>query len=172
MAMAFFQNAGWSKEQSAGLVANLMAESKLNPGAVGDSGTAFGIAQWHPDRQANFAKWSGKDIRQSTLQDQLAFVVHELTKGSEWRAGKMLHLAESAQRAGEIVSRYYERPGLTEEIRAREAASRGAAAAQIHQTTNITVNGTETPRETARAVAGAQNDVNANLVRNSLPVVR
>ena len=84
----------------------------------------------------------------------------------------MLHLAESAQRAGEIVSRYYERPGLTEEIRAREAASRGAAAAQIHQTTNITVTGTETPRETARAVAGAQNDVNANLVRNSLPVVR
>ncbi|WP_159876859.1 phage tail tip lysozyme [Aquitalea denitrificans] len=172
MAMAFFQKAGWTKEQASGLVANLMAESKLNPGAVGDSGTAFGIAQWHPDRQANFAKWSGKDIRQSTLQDQLAFVVHELTKGSEWRAGKMLRFADSAQRAGEIVSRYYERPGLTEEIRAREAASRGAAAAQIHQTTNITVNGTETPRETAQAVAGAQNDVNANLVRNSLPVVR
>jgi len=172
MAMAFFQKAGWTKEQASGLVANLMAESKLNPGAVGDNGTAFGIAQWHPDRQANFAKWSGKDIRQSTLQDQLAFVVHELTKGSEWRAGKMLRIADNAQRAGEIVSRYYERPGLTEEIRAREAASRGAAAAQIHQTTNITVNGTETPRETARAVAGAQNDVNANLVRNSLPVVR
>jgi len=168
MAMAFFQNAGWSKEQSAGLVANLMAESKLNPGAVGDSGKAFGIAQWHPDRQANFAKWSGKDIRQSSLQDQLAFVVYELTKGSEQKAGNMLRMANSAQRAGEVVSRMYERPLMADQ----EAMKRGTSAVQISQSTQITVNGTETPRETAQAVAGAQNDVNANLVRNSLPVVR
>ena len=168
MAMAFFQKAGWTKEQASGLVANLMAESKLNPGAVGDSGKAFGIAQWHPDRQANFAKWSGKDIRQSSLQDQLAFVVYELTKGSEQKAGNMLRMANSAQRAGEVVSRMYERPLMADQ----EAMKRGTSAVQISQSTQITVNGAETPRETAQAVAGAQNDVNANLVRNSRPVVR
>lgn len=51
-------------------------------------------------------------------------------------------------------------------------SSRAQGGNTINQTTNITVHGTETPRETAQAVSVAQNDVNANLVRNSLPVVR
>jgi hypothetical protein len=61
-AMRFFQERGWSKEQSAGLVGNLIAESNLSTTAVGDGGKARGIAQWHPDRQANFRQFAGKDI--------------------------------------------------------------------------------------------------------------
>lgn len=107
---AFFEGKGWSKAQAAGIVANLHSESGMNPGAVGDSGSAYGVAQWHPDRQANFAKLTGKDIRNSTLAEQLEFVHHELTAGKEMRAGGALRNATSAGDAASIVSRMYERP--------------------------------------------------------------
>ncbi len=123
-AMAFFEKQGWSHEQAAGIAANLAQESGFKANAVGDNGKAYGIGQWHPDRQAKFAQWSGKDIRQSTLEDQLAFVHHELTEGSENRAGNVLAQATSAADAGAIVSKLYERPADRE----GEASRRGASA--------------------------------------------
>src|SRR5260363_90445 len=47
---------GWTHKQAAGIVANLKIESGLNPKAVGDGGKAYGIAQWHPPRQAEFRR--------------------------------------------------------------------------------------------------------------------
>jgi hypothetical protein len=108
--LSFFVNKGWTPAQAAGIVSNLKSESQLNPNAVGDSGKAKGIAQWHPDRQANFKKLFGKSIEQSTLQEQAEFVNHELTKGSEKNAGDRLKNAASASDAGSIISKYYERP--------------------------------------------------------------
>lgn len=109
-AMKYFMAQGWTREQAAGLVANLKQESNFNEGAVGDSGKAYGIAQWHPDRQAAFRKKFGKDIRQASFEEQLAFVQYELTEGSESGAGKRLKMAGSAGEAGAVVSQYYERP--------------------------------------------------------------
>lgn len=123
----FFESKGWSAAQAAGIVANLKAESALNPAAVGDSGKAYGVAQWHPDRQANFAKWAGKDIRGSSLEEQLAFVHYEMTGGSEKRAGTALRGALTAQRAGEVVSSMYERPADRE----GEMAKRGLLARSL-----------------------------------------
>lgn len=125
--VAFFQSKGWSKEQAAGIVANLQAESGMRPDAVGDSGNAYGVAQWHPDRQRNFKNWSGKDIRSSTLDEQLAFVHYELTAGLERAAGDQLKQAKSAGEAGDIVSRYYERPKDADD----EASRRAIAANQL-----------------------------------------
>ena len=157
----FFMNMGWSKDQAAGIVANLRHESGLRPNAVGDSGKAYGIAQWHPDRQANFAKWAGKDIRNSTLEEQMRFVNYELTQGAERRAGMLLRASQSAEMAGIIMSKYYERPRRI----AEEAAARGASAVQIAQNTTINVNGGDAGA-TGRAVAGEQDRVNQNLARN------
>ena len=164
--MQFFQDLGWTPAQSAGITANLSAESGFNSSAVGDGGQAYGVAQWHPDRQANFKKWAGKDIRQSTLEDQLKFVHYELTEGAEVAAGKLLKASENSRDAGSTVSRYYERPGIDESARAREAASRGETAAQLNQTTNITIHGASDPTATASAVGGEQNRVNQELTRN------
>lgn len=164
--MQFFQELGWTPAQSAGITANLSAESGFNSSAVGDGGKAYGVAQWHPDRQANFEKWAGKDIRQSTLEDQLRFVHYELTEGAEAAAGKLLKAATNSRDAGSTVSRYYERPGVDETARAREAASRGEVANQLHQTTNINVYGATDPNATATAVSGAQNRVNQDITRN------
>lgn len=126
-AMDYFVGQGWSRAQAAGIVANLQRESGLRTGAVGDGGQAYGIAQWHPDRQANFARFAGHSIRESTFGEQLAFVQYELTRGAERSAGNRLRGADSASEAGSIVSQYYERPA----DRAGEASLRGAAAQRI-----------------------------------------
>lgn len=124
---------GWSKDQAVGIAANLWQESQFNPAAVGDSGKAYGIAQWHPDRQADFKKLFKKDIQGSTLEEQLMFLTYEMNQGKEKAAGDKLLGAKSASEAGAIVSRYYERPGIDEEAQARKAKNRAAIAAQIDQ---------------------------------------
>jgi hypothetical protein len=163
----FFMGMGWTKDQAAGIVANLQAESKMDPYAQGDGGKAYGIAQWHPDRQANFEKWAGKNIQNSSVEEQMRFVHYELTQGAERKAGNLLRASTNARQAGEIVSRQYERPAATD----KEAMARGNAAVQIAQETHIHVNGSD-PGSTARQVAAEQNGVNANIVRNTQVALR
>jgi hypothetical protein len=102
--------AGWTREQASGIAANFFQESRNDPHGVGDNGAAYGIGQWHPDRQAAFKSRFGKDIRSSSLEEQIAFADYELRQGSERAAGDMLAKAKTASEAGAIVSRYYERP--------------------------------------------------------------
>jgi peptidoglycan hydrolase-like protein with peptidoglycan-binding domain len=109
-ALKFFISKGWTTEQAAGIVGNLQAESgaNLKTDAVGDAGQAYGIAQWHPPRQKDFNKTIGKDIRGSSLQDQLTFVDWELNN-TERNAGKQLKTAKTAEEAAWIMDEYYER---------------------------------------------------------------
>lgn len=123
-AMAYFQAQGWSREQAAGLAANIKRESAFNAGAVGDNGKAYGIAQWHPDRQAEFQKKFGKPIQGSSLEEQMAFMHYELTQGNERGAGAKLRGTSNAADAAAAVSMHYERPA----DRAGEAAKRGQLA--------------------------------------------
>lgn len=129
-AMEFFQGRGWSAEQAAGIVSNLKSESNLNPSAVGDGGKAYGIAQWHPDRQAQFEKVYGKPITESSLAEQLEFVDWEL-KNTEARAGNKLKNAKTAAEAGSIVSQDYERPA----DKLGEASKRAELATQLASST-------------------------------------
>ena len=126
-ALEFFQSKGWTKEQAAGLAANIKRESSFNPAATGDNGQALGLAQWHPDRQAEFKKQFGKDMRGSSLDDQLAFMHFELTAGKEVAAGAKLRQAKTAEDAAAAVSTHYERPA----DKAGEAAKRSQLATEI-----------------------------------------
>ena len=108
-ALEFFKGRGWTAEQAAGIVSNLKSESSLNPNAQGDNGRAYGIAQWHPDRQKQFEKVYGKPIQGSSVNEQLEFVDWEL-KNTESKAGDKLKQAKTAKEAGSIVSKEYERP--------------------------------------------------------------
>ena len=168
MSVKFFMDKGWTREQAIGIAANLSSESKFNHTAVGDGGQAYGVAQWHPDRQAAFARWAGKDIRQSSLQEQLAFVHHELTEGGEQRAGRSLRGATSSREAAGIVSSQYERPKNTMD----EMTKRGALADKwdstvlksdsaganitISPTTTTTISGVSDPKKAA-ALVGEEN---------------
>ena len=44
------QKAGYKKTQRAAILATIVAESGANPSAIGDSGKARGLIQWHPNR--------------------------------------------------------------------------------------------------------------------------
>lgn len=171
--IASLQKQGWSKEQATGIAANLQRESSFNPTAVGDKGQAYGLAQWHPERQADFAKLFGHPIQQSTVQEQLQFLTHELRAGKEQAAGVKLAQAGSAVEAAGVLSRHYERPADTEgEARIRSMmASRlgvgsGTGGVQISQNTTINVTGSGADA-TGRAVAREQTRVNGDLVRNT-----
>jgi Phage tail lysozyme len=125
-ALEFFVKQGWTPEQSAGIVANLVAESALRPDAVGDGGQAYGIAQWHPPRQAGFEALLGKPIQGSSFEDQLYWVHAEL-QSTEKAAGTALAGCSTPAEAGACVSRRYERPADRE----GEAAKRAALAETI-----------------------------------------
>ena len=109
-AMNYFMASGYSRIQAAAIVGNLQQESykDLNPSAVGDGGKAYGIAQWHPDRQADFKRIYHKDIRTSTFEEQLAFVVYELKNGKRKLADRRLLGATDISTASGIVQHLYE----------------------------------------------------------------
>lgn len=126
-AVKFFESRGWSHAQALGIAANLQAESGVDPTAEGDNGQAYGIAQWHKDRQAAFQKWAGNWIGNSTLEQQLGFVDYELRNGGESQAGAALSKATTPEQAADVVSRLYERPTNVE----GEAAARAQFAGQL-----------------------------------------
>jgi hypothetical protein len=138
----FFMGQGWTKEQAAGISANLGAESNYNPGTTGDNGQAYGLGQWHKDRQKDFESWAGKGIRGSSQDEQLRFVQYELTQGKETAAGDALRAAKTAQEAGSVVSRKYERPGVDEEAKSREARLRGLLASKLAKPADLPTNPT------------------------------
>lgn len=122
----FFIDQGWTPTQSAGIVGNLMGESQLNPSAVGDSGLAYGIAQWHPDRQAQFQQVIGTPIQGSTLQQQLTFVNWELNN-TESKAGNWLRSTSTLSDATYAVMRGYERPANNSSFNNRLNYAKNAA---------------------------------------------
>lgn len=63
------------------IAAILMAESGGNPGAVNPKSGAYGIAQWLGIRQAKFRRVIGKDLKGSSLDDQIRYLLWELHGG-------------------------------------------------------------------------------------------
>ena len=126
-AVSYFQGQGWSREQAIGIVANLDAESGLDPNIQQyGGGPGYGLGQWEGPRQQDFKNWSGHDIHGSTFQEQLQFVQYELTH-SQAGAGNALRGATTAEDAARVVTQQYERPADT----AGESSRRADLARQI-----------------------------------------
>jgi hypothetical protein len=101
---------GWTPEQAAGIAGNAMRESRGNPNAENSIGM-YGLFQWDTNRRAEFKRWSGKDIRGSTVDEQLAFFNYEVTKGKEQLAGARIRAARTAEEAALATAHAYERYG-------------------------------------------------------------
>ncbi|QNT79303.1 phage tail tip lysozyme [Entomobacter blattae] len=157
----FQKEGGYTRDQSIGIVANLVKESSLNEKSdKGDGGLAYGLGQWHPDRQALFKKWSGKDIHSSSFIDQARFIIHELNT-TEKRANAKLKAARNAyEAAGAFVD--YERP----RDRVGEQRSRGQIAdnliKNLHQTQAFVRNGLAAGGNTMLAAQRAAGPINTN----------
>lgn len=130
---SFFTRRGWSAPQSEGILANLIRESGLRPTATGDGGSAYGIGQWHADRQKNYTKLYGhrmQDVRDKdqALREQMGFVDWELNN-TEKSAGERLRATRTRRGAAAAVSGYYERPA----DRLGNMTVRGDIAETLHQ---------------------------------------
>jgi hypothetical protein len=166
------QTYGWSKAQAAGIAANIITESQLNPAAVGDHGEAYGLAQWHPDRQAEFKKHFGKDIKGSSVKEQLDFLNYEMLEGKFKGVGAQLRRQTSASASGALVSEKYEIPAA----RDAEVARRGALAAtlggeKVNNSNTVVQNNVfnitgENAKDIADKTVDAQNRAMADRVRN------
>lgn len=108
-AIDHFVSQGYSADEAKAITANLQGESSFDEKAVGDGGKAYGLAQWHPDRQATFRKLFNKDIRESTFQEQLAFVDWEL-KNTHRKALREMQKARTLGDKTGAITRYYEIP--------------------------------------------------------------
>lgn len=115
-AMQYFVSKGWSKQQAAGIVGNLIQESKLNTASKNPNSTATGIAQWTKGsgRYQNFQKRYGLPVEQASYEQQLDFVQYELTEGEYKRVGRDLAKETTASGAAVLVRKRYEIPGEAE----------------------------------------------------------
>jgi hypothetical protein len=174
-AMAYFQGQGWRPGDAAGITANLFDESGLDTGAVGDGGSAHGLAQWHADRAAAIEKHFGKRIADMSYAEQLEAVQWELSSGPYAAAGRALRDGDgSARGAGGLVSDLYERP----KDRAGEAARRANDAAGILAGTPLPENDPNGTRERAAQnvrVHGTADitvrDAAGNMIGRAAPVL-
>ena len=83
-AWSYFTSQGYSPAATAGILANLQAESGMNPERFQDGGPAAGIAQWenYKNRSSRWAELNkfaqSKGYAWSELDPQLQFIHHEL----------------------------------------------------------------------------------------------
>jgi len=120
-AIAFFMAKGLTREQAAGIAGNLQHESGFRTTAIGDSGTSFGIAQWHAGRGDNMKAWTAAHgYHPESFRGQLEFLWHELNT-SESRALTHLRSTTSAYDAGMSFCRMFERPAYIDPQRGHTA---------------------------------------------------
>lgn len=164
---------GLSREQSAGIVGNLQKESyaDIRPDAENPSGH-YGIAQWSPERQKVFENVMGKPMRGSSLEDQLAFMKYEMTKGEYKGALTKLKSATGYEQATEAFHSEFEK-SEQKNISDRIAFAKGATQGPTTPTA-ISSQKTETPGITPTPVStelnwkpGVNQNINAD-VKNKL----
>ena len=116
-ACSYFTFKEYNNVHTAGIIGNLMQESSLKTGAVGDGGISFGLAQWNGARRNNlnnFAVSKGKSTDDFSVQ--LDFINHELKGsgdnggGSESKAYLALLTTKNIEDATRIFMLQYERP--------------------------------------------------------------
>lgn len=118
--------AGWSAPVVAGFLGNFEVEGGYS-GSRGDGGQAAGIAQWHPDRQANFRRVIGKPVERSTHAEQANFVVWEMNNpgaaGMSVAERDAILGARTPEQAAALIDEHYERSSGQHRTQ-REAAAR------------------------------------------------
>lgn len=108
-AMSFFTGRGYSKEQAAGIVGNLVQESGLNPNTIHDNGTGLGVAGHRLERLDALKKFAAERGKApNDFQIQLEFIDQEL-QTTESKTGAALKAAKTPQDAAAAFINF-ERP--------------------------------------------------------------
>ena len=97
-----------------GVLANIQLESNFRPLALGDSGTSYGICQWHNGRFTSlmsFCKARGLDY--NTLEGQMKYLQWDLTHGYKGVYEMLLKVKDTkkgAYQAGYLFCYHFEIP--------------------------------------------------------------
>jgi len=97
-----------------GVLANVQLESNFRPLALGDSGTSYGICQWHNGRFTSLMNYcKSHDLDYNTLEGQIAYLKWDLThgyKGVYEALKKVENTPEGAYKAGFLFCWRFEIP--------------------------------------------------------------
>jgi len=139
-AMNYLMSKGsYTKEQAAGIVANLQAESGMNSNVVAPGEGSYGLAQWNPssgrlDQLKKYAASKGKS--ESDPYVQLDYLMEEL-KNTPGFGDKELRASSSAADAAMIFQTSFERPKKIDPGRAVIASNLfGASGNQVASAEN------------------------------------
>lgn len=150
----YFISQGWTPIQSAGIMGNLVSESKLDPRAIGDNGSAFGIAQWRGSRITDIYNNTGIDVRSASYDQQLQAVQWELVN-RPYLGGAQLAGATDLNSATSIFMNKYERPANDSSLGRRI----NAGAEILQKGADIVAKGTNIINGVSDTVKGAINKV-------------
>ncbi|MDX6241339.1 MAG: hypothetical protein QOG10_6163 [Kribbellaceae bacterium] len=152
-AFNFFASNGYSKEQAAGIVGNMIHESGVEPArkqdtppgsvthpsdVVGSAG-GWGIVQWTPaGKMITPSKRQGADDKTiESLEFQLSFLKQQLDGTGpvpEGGAGQQLKKAKTVEEAAVAFGRYFERFAGKDDLSNPKYAERKTAATQVLDT--------------------------------------
>lgn len=110
----FKNNMGLNTAGACGLMANIEKESGFNPNLVSDSGTSYGICQWHNERWTslkNFCNENGYDWK--SITGQLYYLKYELETFYPNTFGEIKSVPNTAQGAYDAAFLFcynFERP--------------------------------------------------------------
>lgn len=121
---------GLSEAQAKGVVANMIAESRLNPGineiapVVPGSRGGYGLNQWTGPRRRQYEEYAQtQGAPLDDLNTQLDFTMWEL-QNTERRAGDALRAADDPVEAARVYSEMFLRPGVPHMDRRMSEAAR------------------------------------------------
>ena len=108
-AMKFLMDKGLTAAQAAGIVGNLAHESAgMNTTALGDNGSAYGLAQWRDGRRANLSAFaSQRGSQMSDFDTQMEFLWKEMQERGDLGS---IQGTTTAAEAAEVFARKFERP--------------------------------------------------------------
>ena len=137
---AWLLTQGLSQNGATGVVGNLIQESGLRTGAVGDGGTSFGIAQWHKGRGDALKKFAiSKGMNYLDIELQKMFLLKEMkTYGSMMK--KLKDPNVTIMDAARVFMTDFERPKDQSDKAASTRASLGIGAIQGGPTDGFNTN--------------------------------
>lgn len=113
------KDSGASPNMAAAMMKVFSVESNMDPHAQGDFNQktgryeAYGIGQWHADRQQDFGNQFGHDMSMSSLEEQLKFALHEKDKGAQ-AALMAMRVMKNQDDMVDVYVRQSERPASPE----------------------------------------------------------
>jgi hypothetical protein len=124
----FLMSQGLTANGASGVVGNLIGESNLRTGAIGDGGTSYGIAQWHAGRWNNLNKFAKSlNLDPASMEAQEKFLLKEMKSyPGMWKA--LTDSKTSQLDAAAAFMRGFERPADQSDAAAARRASYGASA--------------------------------------------